>query len=134
MPSIGDRLLKNLQALDEGLVDLPFSFITRGTSAPDTIKGAIIQSNAGVTTLVRTSAGLFTFSTVAAAFEVVSAQVSCTSGATEDIVPHIDASLVTTTNVVTVRTMTGTTATDPATGCTIYGVLSVRITDRKMSA
>lgn len=125
-----DRKLEDIDAIDEGLIALPFSFITRAASVPDTFKGAIISSVAGVKTAVRTSAGLFTFTATDRPFEVVSAQVSCTSGAAEDIVPHIDASLMTTTGVVTVRTMTGATPTDPATGCTIYGTLIVRRTDR----
>lgn len=131
--SIGNRYLKKLQALDEALVALPFSFITRATAVPDTIKGAIILSVAGTSSLVRTSAGLFTFSITDQPFEVVGAAVCCTSGAAENIVPHIDASLATTTGVVTVRTMTTTTPTDPATGATIYGVLYVRYTDRVMT-
>lgn len=128
--SLGDRKLALVEAVDEGVVALPFSFITRGTSVPDTIKGAIVSAVSGVSTLVRTSAGLFTFTATDKPYEVVGATVSCTSGATEDIVPHIDASLMTSTGVITVRTMTAATPTDPATGCTVYGVLHVRKTDR----
>lgn len=133
MSGIGDRKLTLVESLDEGVVAVPFSFISRAASVPDTIKGAEILSTAGVSSLVRTSAGLFTFSLANTVFEVVGGSVTCTSGAAEDIVPHLDASLAATTGVITVRTMTGATPTDPATGCTFLGVLLVRKTDRKPS-
>lgn len=128
-----DRKLAAPASLDEKLVICPFSFITRGASVPDTFKGAIISSVAGVKTLVRTSAGLFTFTVTDKPFEVLAAIPGCVSGAAEDTVIHIDASLATTTGVVTVRVMTGATPTDPATGTTISGVLYMHATDRVTS-
>ena len=125
-----DRKYAPVSALDERVFVAPFSFITRAAAVPDTFKGAIISSVAGVKTLVRTSAGLFTFTVTDKPFEVLAAVPGCVSGAAEDTVIHIDASLVTTTGVVTVRVMTGAVPTDPATGTTISGVLYMHATDR----
>ncbi len=74
--------------------------------------------------------GVFAASVVA----VVGGSVCMSSGATEDIGAHLDASLATTTGVVTVRTITTTTATDPADDTIVYGQLICKKTDRRAGA
>ncbi len=130
MPAIGDRKLSLVEAVDEGLVTIPFAFQIDGTSNPNNVQGDEILTRL----VTRTSAGLFTFTLVNKPYSVVGGGVTCTSGATEDIVPHLDASLATSTGVITVRTMTTTTATDPADDNFVYGHIIVKKTDRRAGA
>ena len=129
--SIGNRYLKTAKVLDEGLCMLPFSFVTRGTGTPDTVKGAIVQSNAGVSTLVRVSAGLFTFTMTDLPFEVTSASVDTEVSGAEDYSSFISANSA--TGVVTITIKTGTANVDMTTGRTVWGILWLRYTDRTMT-
>jgi len=124
-----DRRLSDVKATDEAVVIVPFCFTINGTSDPDAVLGDQISGR----TVTRTSAGLFTWTMVNLPYAVIGGGIAMTSGATEDIVPHLDASLATTTGVITVRTMTTTTATDPADNDIVYGHLICRMTDRRAS-
>jgi len=122
-----DRPLSLTESVDGGLVLVPFCFTINGSSNPDAVLGDQILSRL----VTRTSAGLFTFTLVNLPYAVVGGSVCCNSGATEDIVPHLDASLANSTGVVTVRTITATTATDPADNDIVYGTLICAKTDRR---
>lgn len=125
-----DRPLREVHCVDEGPVLVPFCFTINGSSNPDAVLGDIVTSQ----TVTRTSAGLFTFTMYSLPYTVIGGSVSCSSGAAEDIVPHLDASLANTTGVVTVRTMTGTTPTDPSDNAIVYGILFCKRTDRRAGA
>ena len=125
-----DRMLSDVKCVDDGLVLVPFCFTINGTSDPDAVLGDQISGR----TVTRTSAGLFTFTLYNVPYAVVGGAVAMTSGATEDIGVHLDASLGATTGVITVRAMTTTTATDPADNNIVYGHLICRMTDRRAGA
>ncbi len=127
MSAIGDRKLVQPEIVDEGVVMIPFAFQINATSDPNNVQGDEVSGRV----VTRTSAGLFTFTLVDKAYSVIGGGVTCTSGATEDIVPHLDPTLVPTTGVVTVRTMTAGTPTDPADDNFVYGHLLVKKTDRR---
>ncbi len=125
-----DRKLGLMEVVDEGCVHVPFSFQINGSTHPNNVQGDEIYNRL----VTRTSAGLFTFTLVDKPYAVVGGGVTCSSGATEDITPHLDASLATSTGVVTVRTITTTTATDPSDDSWVYGHLVLKKTDRRAGA
>jgi hypothetical protein len=125
-----DRIMDDVQSTDGDLVLVPFCFTTNGASAPTLVFGDQVTSRL----VTRTSAGLYTFTLYNIPYAVVGGGVTCTSGATEDIVPHLDATAGATTGIITVRTMTATTATDPISGAVVYGHLLCARNDRRAGA
>ncbi len=128
--ALGNRKLVIPEALDEGLVTLPFAFQINGTSDPNNVKGDCVLSRS----VVRTSAGLFTFTLTNLPYDFVGGGVTCGCGATEDIVPHLIVDAALTTGVIQVRCMTTATPTDPADDTWVVGHLIVKKTDRRAGA
>lgn len=122
-----DRKLTTSRILDEGCVLVPFAFQINGTSDPNNVQGDIVTSRA----VTRAVAGRFTFVLTNKPYSVVGGGCTISGGASEDIYPQLDHSAATTTGVITIRTKTGATETDPADDNFVTGFLICKMTARR---
>ena len=121
-----NRLLKLLEILGDDFAILPFGFTINGVTTPDGLLGPI-------DTAVRDEAGEFTLTlkddTVPYACWAGFAAVSNTA---DDVDMHctIDWTTVASAGTFVVRTMTGSTQTDPTDNLLVGGFLLVKKTSR----
>lgn len=121
-----NRVLSDPQMLGEGFVWIPFGFTINGTSTPTAVKGplaSVAYSEAGefLCTLLDNSVPKQMF--------VGLASVSNTADDV-DMYAIVDWSTVVSAGTFVVRTMTGSTQTDPTSGLLVGGFLLGRKTDR----
>ncbi len=121
-----NRKLDVLESLGEGFVVIPFGFTINGTTTPDGLKGplaSVAYSEAGefLCTLKDQS--------VPKECWYGHADVSTTADDV-DIYGKVDWSTVVSAGTFVVRTMTGTTQTDPTDNLLVGGFLLCRKTDR----
>lgn len=121
-----NRVLSLLEILGDGFVVIPFGFTINGTTTPDGLKGplaSVAYSEAGefLCTLSDNS--------VPAQCYVGFASVSNTADDV-DMYSIVDWSTVVSAGTFVVRTMTGSTQTDPTDNLLVGGFLLGRKTDR----
>ncbi len=119
-----------LECSDEGGVLIPFAFSINGTTTPTLLLGDELL------TLSRSAAGKFAMTTrdlgagrIFGGFCSVS-----NTGDTDDFVGKVDWSSWNGNGTLTIRTMTGGTAVDPANGVLVGGFLFVKDTNRRARA
>jgi hypothetical protein len=126
MPSPGlNKRLNPVEAHDEGVTLIPFSFTINGTSDPDGIVGDLLD------TVTRNEAGEFlcTLKRRPARCYYGHAEISSTADDV-DIYGKVDWSTVVSAGTFVVRCMTGATQTDPTDNLVVGGVLVVSKTKR----
>jgi hypothetical protein len=113
------------ECTDEGVVLVPFGFTINGTSDPDGLKGDALS------TVARSEAGEFLCTLVGEPVDCFfgTAQVSNTADDV-DMYCTVDFSTVDSAGTFVVRTMTGSTQTDPTDNLLVGGYLLVKKTDR----
>lgn len=110
---------------DEGLIPMPFGFTINGTTTPDGLIGDELIS------VAYSEAGEF-LCTLRDKPAVCFCGIASVSNTADDvdIYAKVDWSSVTTDGTFTVRTMTGSTQTDPTDNTLVGGVLFVKTTTR----
>ena len=104
-----NKRLNDVKANEDSLVIIPFGFQINGTSAPDNVKGDLIDR-----TIVRNSAGNFTLTLRARPAKCLSGVAVVSHTSNVDIVGAVDWTAVETAGTFVVRCLTGTVETDPA--------------------
>lgn len=121
-----NRVLSSLESLGEGFVVIPFGFTINGTTTPDALLGPLAS-------VAYSEAGEFLCtlqdSSVPAECYVGFASVSNTADDV-DMYAIVDWSTVVSAGTFVVRTMTGSTQTDPTDNLLVGGFLLTRKTTR----
>ena len=88
-----------------------------GASGAPTIDS---DASLGVTSISRTSAGLYRITLADKYTSLVAVNMTKLASSIQDLVPQVKAETVNSTKLIDLWTLTGATATDPASGTTLY--------------
>lgn len=124
---MANRNFNRKQSLEKEVKEI-YAKITIGASGAPTL---VTASSLGVTSVSRTSAGLYviTLDDKYVAFKHADFQIATPTA--EDIVPNLVSETVSTNKTVTFRTTAAGVATDPASGDTVYVALQLKNTTAK---
>lgn len=119
MPTSGlNKRLHKVETTDESVVLIPFKFVINGTSTPDGVEGAEVQS------VARSEAGEFLVTLRRRPAKCVGGFASVSNTADDvDMYSIVDWSTVESAGTFVVRTMTGSTQTDPTDNLLVGGFL-----------
>lgn len=119
MPTPGlNKRLDMVESTDQSVVIIPFKAQINGTSAPDNLEGS------NVTSVARNEAGEFLFTLTKMPAKCIAGFAAVSNTADDvDMYAIVDFSTVESAGTFVVRTMTGSTQTDPTDNLLIGGFL-----------
>lgn len=105
---MANRTWQKIQALNQGLIILVFSFLPAGSSAPTGVSGR------GIASVVRDSAGVFIVTLEDTYQELMGCDMTIMMAAGTDISPQLEGEDVAGAGTVTIRTVVAEVETDIA--------------------